>query len=55
METLQDKYNNDFMLFICDEKNRTVGKFQAKFKKLLAQYDKELRKDIFNNIKDLIK
>ena len=54
-KSLLDKYENEFNVFTWNEKTRTVGQYQEFVKKILIRYDKELRRELLDKIKDLLK
>jgi len=54
-KSLLDKYENEFNVFTWNEKTRTVGQYQEFVKKLLIKYDKESKREVLDNIIDLLK
>lgn len=53
MSELIKKYQDEFMYFTWG--NKTVGAYQKFFNKLIVKYDKDIKKEIYKDIKYLLK
>jgi len=53
--TIPEKYYWKFCEFTWNDKNKTVGQYREYVKKMLVRYEKEIKKEFYNELKELLK